>query len=113
MPGYGMGESHDGEESAMGNSETPANYPETEAGRTDDLNAALVVGDLNGIMSTLGQMARAHRMRRVAQETGLGLKSLYMSLRAGVSPEFATVLKVTRTLDFRLQVHPTADSSAE
>ena len=97
----------------MGNSETPAKYPATEAGRTADLNAALAAGDLNGIMGTLGQMARAHRMRRVAQETGLGRESLYKSMRAGASPEFATVLKVTRTLGFRLQVHPAADSSAE
>ena len=36
-----------------------------------------------------------------------------MSLRARVSPQFATVLKVTRTLGFRLQVHLAADSSAE
>ena len=92
--------------------ETPANYPETEAGRTADLNTPLAVGDLNGIMSTLGQMARARRMRRVAQETGLGRESLYLSLRVGAIPEFATVLKVTRTLGFR-QVHPAADSSAE
>ena len=97
----------------MGNSETPANYPETAAGRTADLNAALAVGELNGIMSTLGQMAGAHRRRRVAQETSLGRESLSMSLRAGVSPEFATLLKVTRTLGFRLQLHPAADSSAE
>ena len=97
----------------MGNSETPANYPETEGGRTADLNAALAVGDLNGIMSTLGQMTRAHRRRRIALETDLGRESLYMSLRARVSPQFATLLKVTRTLGFRLQLHPAADSSAE
>ena len=72
------------------------------------LNAALEAGDLDRIMGTLGQMARAHRMKRVARETGLGEKSLYKSMRAGASPEFNTVLRVTRALGFRLQVTPIA-----
>ena len=72
------------------------------------LNDALAAGDLDRIMGTLGRMARAHRMKRVAHETGLGEKSLYKSMRAGASPEFNTVLKVTRALGFRLQVAPIA-----
>ena len=72
------------------------------------LNDALAAGDLDRIMGTLGRMARAHRMKRVAHETGLGEKSLYKSMRAGASPEFNTVLKVTRALGFRLQVTPIA-----
>ena len=76
--------------------------------RADALNDALAAGDLDRIMGTLGRMARAHRMKRVARETGLGEKSLYKSMRAGASPEFATVLKVTRALGFRLQVAPIA-----
>ncbi len=73
---------------------------------TADLNADLAACDLDLIMGTLGQMARTHRMRRVAQETGLGRESLYKSMRAGASPEFNTVLKVLRSLGFRLQVIP-------
>ena len=95
----------------MGNSETPAAYPATEEQMTAALNAALEAGDLNRIMGTLGEMTRAHRMRRVAQETGLGRESLYKSMRAGASPEFNTVLKVLRALGYRLQVHPFADST--
>ena len=72
------------------------------------LNDALAAGDLDRIMGTLGRMARTHRMKRVAQETGLGEKSLYKSMRAGASPEFNTVLKVTRALGFQLQVVPVA-----
>ena len=64
-------------------------------------------------MGALGRMARAHRMRRVARETGLGEKSLYKSMRAGASPEFNTVLKVTRALGFRLQVVPVAESERQ
>jgi probable addiction module antidote protein len=70
------------------------------------LNAALAAGDLDGFMGTLGNMARAHRMARVAHETGLGRESLYKSMRAGASPEFDTVLKVLNSLGFRLQVVP-------
>ena len=86
----------------------PAEYPATAEDLTAALNAALEAGDLDGIMGTLGEMTRAHRMRRVAQETGLGRESLYKSMRAGASPEFATVLRVLRSLGFRLQAHPAA-----
>ena len=83
------------------------NAPEYSA-TTEDLpaalNADLKSGDLNLIMGTLGQMARAHRMKRVARETGLGRERLYKSMRAGGSPEFNTVLKVLRSLGFCLQV---------
>ena len=77
------------------------------------LNAALAAGDVDRIMGTLGEMARAHRMRRVAQETGLGRESLYKSMRAGASPEFNTVLKVLRSLGYRLQVTPIANEDSK
>ena len=87
--------------------ETP--YPAMSGEMTDALNAALNEGDLNRVMGVMGQMARAHRMRRVARETGLGEKSLYKSMRAGASPEFNTVLRVLRSLGFRLQAVPLFD----
>ena len=97
----------------MGRTEAPADYPATSDEMTADLNAALEASDLNSIMGVMGRMARGHRMRRVARETGLGEKSLYKSMRAGASPEFNTVLRVLRSLGFRLQVHPMADSTDE
>ena len=90
----------------MDSTEATAAYRATSDERTAALNAALDEGDLHRIMGTLGEMTRAHRMRRVARETGLGEKSLYKSMRAGASPEFNTVLKVTRALGFRLQIIP-------
>ena len=71
------------------------------------LNAALGMDDLNLFLETLGPMARAHRMVRVAHETGLGRESLYKSLRPGASPEFATVFKVLHSLGFQFRVCPT------
>ena len=97
----------------MDSTETRAEYPAASDEMTAALNAALKSGDLNSIMGTMGQMARAHRMRRVARETGLGEKSLYKSMRAGASPEFKTVLRVLRSLGFRLQVNPVTGSSDE
>lgn len=97
----------------MGSTQPQANYPATEEDLTAALNAALASGYLEGIMGALGRMARAHRMRRVARETGLGEKSLYKSMRAGASPEFNTVLRVTRALGFRLQVTPIAESEGQ
>ena len=95
----------------MGDTRKPAAYPATSDEMTAALNAALTAGNLEPIMGIMGQMARAHRMRRVARETGLGEKSLYKSMRAGASPEFNTVLRVLRSLGFRLQVHPVAGPS--
>ena len=97
----------------MGNTEPQANHPATDEDLTAALNAALAAGDLEGIMATLGRMARSHRMKRVARETDLGEKSLYKSMRAGASPEFNTVLKVTRALGLRLQVTPIAESERQ
>ena len=54
-------------------------------------------------------MARARRMRRIAQQTGLGEKSLYKSMKAGASPEVGTVVRVLRALGFRLQAIPISD----
>ena len=97
----------------MGSTETRAEYPATSEDMTAALNAALEAGDLDRTMGIMGQMARAHRMRRVARETGLGEKSLYKSMRAGASPEFNTVLRVLRSLGFCVQVHPVAGSADE
>ena len=92
---------------------TPAEYPAATDEMTAALNTALAAGDLHRIMGIMGEMARVHRMRRVARETGLGEKSLYKSMRAGASPEFNTVLKVTRALGFRLQVIPLASADGQ
>ena len=97
----------------MGSTGTRAEYLARSDEMTAALNAALEAGDLDRIMGTLGEMTRAHRMRRVARETGLGEKSLYKSMRAGASPEFNTVLRVLRSLGFRLQVQRVANSADE
>ena len=76
------------------------------------LNRALAEGDIYELMDTLGRMARAHRIRRVARETGLGEKSLYKSMRAGARPEVGTVIRVLGALGYRLQVNPIEDDDS-
>ena len=89
----------------MGSTKSSAKYPATSDEMKAALNATLEAGtletgNLDRIMGTLGEMTRAHRMKRVAQETGLGRESLYKSMRAGASPEFNTVLRVLRAPRF-------------
>ena len=97
----------------MDSTETLAEHPATSEEMTAALNSALEAGDLELIMGVMGRMSRAHRMRRVARETGLCEKSLYKSMRAGASPEFNTVLKVTRALGFRLQAIPLSNYDSQ
>ena len=62
------------------------------------LNRALAESDIHLLMDIPGRMARAHRMRGTAQETGLGEKSLYKSMRAGARPGVGTVIRVLGAL---------------
>ena len=89
----------------------PAEHLESEEDMAAYLNVALDEGDLGLIMATLGDIARARRMAVVAQEAGLGRESLYKSLSANGNPEFATVLKVMRSLGLRLQVAIAPDAN--
>ena len=97
----------------MDSTDTQAEYPATSDQMTAALNSALKAGDLHRIMGIMGEMTRAHRMRRVAQETGLGRESLYKSMRAGASPDFNTVLRVLQALGLRLQVTPVAEEDRQ
>ena len=59
-------------------------------------------GDAAFIARALGDIARARGMTRVAQDAGLSRESLYKALSGARSPDFATILKVTRALGVRL-----------
>ena len=51
---------------------------------------------------TLGTIARAKGMTRLANETGLGRESLYKALSGEGNPSFATILKVISALGIKL-----------
>ena len=80
----------------------PAEHLETEEDMAAYLEAALEEGDPTLITSALGDIARAKGMTQIARETGLGRESLYKALSAEGNPEFATGLKVLRSLGLRL-----------
>jgi probable addiction module antidote protein len=69
------------------------------------LDAALEDGDPALVAAALGDIARAQGMARIARKSGLGRESLYNALSAEGNPEFATVMKVIRSLGLKLQVH--------
>jgi len=59
-------------------------------------------GDSAFIAKALGDIARAQGMSKVARAAGLSRESLYRALSGERSPDFATILKVTRALGVRL-----------
>lgn len=66
------------------------------------LEAALELDDPAPFAAALGDVARAKGMTAIAREAGLGRESLYKALSAEGNPEFATVMKVLRSLGVRL-----------
>lgn len=70
------------------------------------LDAVLEDGDPQLIVAALGDIARAKGMTEVARNAGLGRQSLYKALSPDGNPEFATVLKVIKSLGLRLTVSP-------
>lgn len=54
------------------------------------------------IAVALGNIARAHGMVRLAQETGLTREGLYKALSADGNPSLGTILKVVKALGLKL-----------
>jgi probable addiction module antidote protein len=78
----------------------------TEKDMAAYLEAALEEGDPALFVAALGDIARAKGMTEIARNAGLGRESLYKALSPDGNPEFATVLKVVRSLG--LNLHATA-----
>jgi probable addiction module antidote protein len=56
------------------------------------------------LSKAIGDVARAKGMTHVAREAGLAREALYRALSDEGNPEFATVLKVLRSLGLRLHI---------
>lgn len=83
-----------------------AEYLRSEEEMAAYLEAALDEGDPALFAAALGDVARAKGMTQIAREAGLGRESLYKALSAEGNPEFATVLKVLRSLGLKLHAAP-------
>jgi probable addiction module antidote protein len=81
-----------------------AEHLETE----EDMAAYLEEDDPQLFAAALGDIARAKGMTEIAREAGLGRESLYKALAPDGNPEFATVLKVMRSLGLKLHAKPGA-----
>ena len=79
-----------------------ADYLKSEKDIVAYLEAALEDGDAALFTAALGDIARAKGMTEIARKSGLGRESLYKALSPDGNPEFATVLKVVRSLGLRL-----------
>jgi probable addiction module antidote protein len=80
----------------------PVRYLESDTDMAAYLEAALEEDDAALFAAALGDIARAKGMTQIAREAGLGRESLYKALSLEGNPEFATVLKVVRSLGLKL-----------
>lgn len=63
-------------------------------------------GDAAFIAKALGTIGRARGVSQLGPDAGMGRESLYKALSGDGNPSFATVLKVTHALGFRLSAQP-------
>jgi len=80
-----------------------ANYLDSKEVIAEYLTQVLKDGDLDELLSAIGDVARAKGMTQIAKETGLGRESLYKSFASGSKPKFDTVVKVLDSLGIKLQ----------
>jgi probable addiction module antidote protein len=82
-----------------------ADFLDSEARIAAYMNAVLdeAGDDPAFIAQSLGHIARARGMSRIAKEAGLSRESLYRALSGDGNPEFGTILKVIKALGLRLQ----------
>ena len=81
----------------------PAAYIDTPEAAEEYLIAAFETEDPRFIAASLGVVARARGMSRLAEETGLTRATLYKALSPDGNPEFGTVLKVLKALGLGLR----------
>ena len=80
----------------------PAAYIDTPEAMEEYLIAAFETEDATFIATSIGVVARARGMSKLAEETGLTRAALYKALSPEGNPEFGTVLKVLKALGLGL-----------
>ena len=80
----------------------PAAYIDTPEAMEEYLIGAFETEDPAFIAASIGVVARARGMSRLAEETGLTRAALYKALSPDGNPEFGTVLKVLKALGLGL-----------
>ena len=80
-----------------------AKYLDSNEVIAEYLSQILEYGDLDELLSAIGDIAKAKGMTQIAKETGLGRESLYKSFSAGSKPRFDTVIKVLNSFGVKLK----------
>jgi probable addiction module antidote protein len=70
----------------------------------EQLNKALVAGDIGAFTKTIGEVARARGASQIARELGVDRQRLYRSFNAEAKPQIDTVFKVLAALGLELKV---------
>jgi probable addiction module antidote protein len=76
----------------------PAEQLGTPEAQAEYISVALETGDRAFIADSLGVVARARGISRLARDTDLRRESLYKALSAGGNPEFATIMEAMQAL---------------
>lgn len=80
-----------------------AKYLDSKEVIAEYLSQVLEDGDMDELLSAIGDIARAKGMTQIAKDTGLGRESLYKTFNAGAKPKFDTIVKVLNAFGIRLQ----------
>jgi probable addiction module antidote protein len=84
----------------------PATYLDSDEAIAAYLSEAIASNDPAFIANSLGVVARARGMTKVARDAGLSRESLYRALSPDGNPELSTLLRVLDVLGLRLSVRP-------
>ena len=68
------------------------------------LSQILEDGNMDELLESLGNIAKAKGISQIAQETGLGRESLYKTFHKGTKPKFDTIMKVMNSFGVKIQV---------
>ena len=91
-----------------------ADYLQTNEDIDAFLDAAMEEGgdDPEYIAVVLGTIARARNMSQLARGTGLSREGLSRALSGNGNPTMATLMKVAKALDLKIQVVPAVSAGA-
>jgi len=80
-----------------------AKYLDNKEVIAEYLSQILEDGDMDELLSAIGDIARAKGMTQISKDTGLGRESLYKTFHKGAKPKFDTILKVLNSFGIKLQ----------
>lgn len=83
-----------------------ADYLDNQEMIAEYLNTVLEEGDDKDVINAIGHIAKAIGMTKIAEETGLSRPSLYKALSDGAKPQFATIMKVLKSIGGQIQINP-------